>query len=262
MDAVKLSRAMERVELMAAMRRAESTETDAEAVASMMRRMARAEREAAKARDGESAAREMMHAAEAALRDALYRLAQLDGAGAARDAAIAAAGLATLRQRGAEEARDAAERGRAVLDAQLERTEAELERVRTEAASLADALRRAEADRDAAVAGERSADRRVQGLLLQVADLQRAIVAARRVATAAPQPEASAAELRLWLRSDRVGRQWAALTEARLAAEDCAPLRVALHRVNGAPIGAKRAAAVETLRQVAAAVLGVPHAAA
>lgn len=255
MDRVELARAMERVELAAAVRYAEGAQDDAAALEALLTRARRAEAREAEAWRAAKAARAAYQAGEAVVRDALARVAALADAAEARDAAIAAAGLERVRAKSAEDAT-------AVVEARLERAEVELEHARREIQHLGAALRTTQAERDAAAAGEAAATRRalaeVQQLRDQLASLKRATL--QRIAP--PANECTPEELRHRLRLDRYCRQWAGLSLERLAQPDLAELRAAAYRAHVTPAGAARAEAVETMRRAAARAFGGPNGAA
>jgi hypothetical protein len=252
MDRVELARAMERVELAAAVRYAEGAQDDAAALEALLARARRAEAREAEAWRAAKAARAAYQAGEAVVRDALARVAALADAAEARDAAIAAAGLERIRAKSAEDAA-------AVVEARLERAELELEHARREIQHLGAALRTTQAERDAAAAHGDAATRRalaeVQQLRDQLASLKRATL--QRIAP--PANECTAEELRHRLRLDRYCRQWAGLSLERLAQPDLAELRAAAYRAHVTPAGAARAEATETMRRAAARAFGGSH---
>lgn len=256
MDRLELARAMERVELAAAVRYAEGAQDDAAALEALLTRARRAEAREAEAWQAAKAARAAYKAGEAVVRDALARVAALADAAEARDAAIAAAGLATIRAKSAEDATAAAVRRAEVVTAQLERTEDALEASRVEVQRLTLALRKMQAAKEAAEATERATVRKA---LADVAELRAQLTALKRATVqrmGPPANECTPQELRLRLRADRECRQWAGLPLGRLAQPDLAELRAAAYRAHVTPAGAERAAAVDAMRRAAARALG------
>lgn len=252
MDRLELARAMERVEIAAAVRYAEGAQDDAAALEALLTRARRAEAREAEAWQAAKAARAAYKAGEAVVRDALARVAALADAAEVRDAAIAEAGLERIRAKSAEDAT-------AIAEARLARAELELEHARREIQHLGAALRTTQAERDAAVAGEDAATRRA---LAEVTELRAQLTALKRATLqriAPPADECTPEELRHRLRLDRYCRQWAGLSLERLAQPDIAELRAAAYRAHVTPAGAARAAAVDAMRQAAARAFGGTH---